>query len=48
MRGAPLFDADTLRELWPVQRELSAPWFEGGKPMQWLPVYSAPSAGWSH
>ncbi|MBJ7438081.1 MAG: PD40 domain-containing protein [Sphingopyxis sp.] len=39
MRGGHLFDADTLDELWPVERKLPPPWFaEGEKEMQWLPA----------
>ncbi|MCP3730917.1 amidohydrolase family protein [Sphingomonas sp. MG17] len=38
MRGGQLFDADTLDELWPVQRKLPAPWFAQDKPAQWLPA----------
>lgn len=39
MRGGQLFDADTLDELWPLERKMPAPWFaEGEKEMQWLPT----------
>jgi Tol biopolymer transport system component len=43
MRGGQLFDADTLDELWPIERKLPAPWFlEGDKEAQWLPVEPKP------
>lgn len=39
MRGGQLFDAETLSELWPVERKLPAPWFaDGAKKAQWLPA----------
>jgi len=38
MRGGQLFDAETLDELWPVERKLPAPWFAQSKDAQWLPV----------
>jgi hypothetical protein len=38
MRGGQLFDADTLDELWPVERKLPPPWFAQPHDMQWLPA----------
>jgi len=38
MRGGQLFDADTLDELWPVERKLPDPWFaDGASETRWLP-----------
>jgi hypothetical protein len=34
MKNGELFEGDTLKQLWPVEKELPAPWWWGDKPKQ--------------